>query len=676
MVKTNAPSEFQVGDLAIKTNALPDPFDEMDLIYRPKLAPLPPEVDQRASVPVLDQTGQSCTGHAVAGLIDTVLSELLPDEPEHGAPRRATTNVSPYMLYALARRYDEFPGEADVGSSLRGAFKGWYHHGVCSDATWPAGAETPDLDDPDFVTECLRTPLGAYYRVNARRIDDMQSAITELNAIAASAAVHEGWRTPTPRPHGPRGPISVIERSSQVLGGHAFLIAGYNDVGFLVQNSWGTDWGDGGYATLPYEDWLDNAYDAWVGRPGVPQVGVRQGRRVVVAGGRSLVATSGPNLARLKKYVIDVTAGGRLSTQGKVTSSPAQLQEIADAMAAQHDLWVTQTGKPDRRLVLYAHGGLVGEDGGISIADRMIDFWRANHVYPVHIVWESDPLTTIFSSLDHVKELLPFGGLLDGFWEALDTRLEGVGRNIRPLWAEMKANARAASGPLTKAQPSEQPGVTLFIELLKKYRETHPELEIHLVGHSAGSVVLAAVVERLTAAKIPVESLQLMGGALRVDDFLEQVVPALPTAPGGTGMVRRFTTYDLADKAELDDVCPGPPVPAVYHKSLLAFVARSLEQLPGNFEVPMVGLEKSVRLSYRMADGVMHPLIDVIGGPGALVVAPNSASQADSRSKAKGHGEFDDDPDTMTSVILRIKGSTDLGSVKPYPRGGMPTSGT
>jgi len=36
----------------------------------------------------------------------------------------------------------------------------------------------------------------------------------------------------------------------------------------------GTKWGHNGYATLPYDDWLDNGYDAWVGRPGVPQYGV------------------------------------------------------------------------------------------------------------------------------------------------------------------------------------------------------------------------------------------------------------------------------------------------------------------------------------------------------------------------------------------------------------------
>ena len=45
-------------------------------------------------------------------------------------------------------------------------------------------------------------------------------------------------------------------------------------------------------------------------------------------------------------------------------------------------------------------------------------------------------------------------------------------------------------------------------------------------------------------------------------------------------MVKRFTAYDLEETWELDDVCPGPPNPAVYHKSLLYFVARALE--PGS----------------------------------------------------------------------------------------------
>src|SRR5438552_9828994 len=269
MVKTHAPSQLTVGRRTFTTDALPDPFDQNDLVYRPRLQLLPEMLDRRAGVPLLDQKGQSCTGHAVAALIDTVLAKPLSKTPEHGAPNRTTTDVSPYMLYAMARRYDEFPGTADVGSSLRGAFKGWYHHGVCTANLW-TDSRPGDLTDRHFVAKCFEIPLGAYYRVNARRIDDMQSAIGELNAIAVSAAIHEGWRTPKSTRH-KGGPIFKIEPSDQKAGGHAFLIAGYNDVGFLVQNSWGPGWGHSGYATLPYEDWLEHGYDAWVARPGIPQ---------------------------------------------------------------------------------------------------------------------------------------------------------------------------------------------------------------------------------------------------------------------------------------------------------------------------------------------------------------------------------------------------------------------
>jgi len=35
--------------------------------------------------------------------------------------------------------------------------------------------------------------------------------------------------------------------------GHAILIIGWNETGFIIQNSWGTNWGDNGLAILPYE---------------------------------------------------------------------------------------------------------------------------------------------------------------------------------------------------------------------------------------------------------------------------------------------------------------------------------------------------------------------------------------------------------------------------------------
>ena len=128
-------------------------------------------------------------------------------------------------------------------------------------------------------------------------------------------------------------------------------------------------------------------------------------------------------------------------------------------MTADIEAWATPAqGGHKRRLVLYAHGGLVGEELGIEIADRMINWWRQNYIYPVHIVWESDAVTTILACLQHEQEHLPWGGLLDGAWEALDTTLEIAGRSIQCLWREMKANARLASAPWSKPIDATAPG--------------------------------------------------------------------------------------------------------------------------------------------------------------------------------------------------------------------------
>ena len=42
--------------------------------------------------------------------------------------------------------------------------------------------------------------------------------------------------------------------------GHMMLIVGWNELGFIVQNSWGEEWGDKGLAILPYEYVIKEAW--------------------------------------------------------------------------------------------------------------------------------------------------------------------------------------------------------------------------------------------------------------------------------------------------------------------------------------------------------------------------------------------------------------------------------
>ena len=43
-------------------------------------------------------------------------------------------------------------------------------------------------------------------------------------------------------------------------GNHMMLIIGWNEEGFIIQNSWGKDWGDQGLAILPYEYPIEEAW--------------------------------------------------------------------------------------------------------------------------------------------------------------------------------------------------------------------------------------------------------------------------------------------------------------------------------------------------------------------------------------------------------------------------------
>jgi hypothetical protein len=675
MAKTVAPGEIHIPQIGTFTaNAQPDPFDERDLDYRPRLEPLPAELDQRTGSGrryVMRQAGSSCTGHALAAVINTVLSRN--GRGERGRPGKAP-HVSPYMLYHLARRYDEFAGEDDAGSSLRGALKGWFNHGVLPEDRWPSldMAPVPDFDDGELLALARQWPLGAFYRVNPFRLDDMQSAITELHAICVSAAIHDGWLTPQVMRRNGRAMHLIARRvDSRQLGGHAFALVGYNEVGFLVQSSWGTDWGRGGFATLPYEDWLDSAYDAWVTRPGVPKTPFASGRtRTAAATGGDLVTAPAPDLKRLAVHVVNLGNQGLLSTTGKFVSTPTQIDRAFAHMERWHDQWLSEDGAArERHVLLYAHGGLNAEDQGLRSAQRNVNWWLNNRIYPLFFAWQSGLAETFMDELaDSVRVRLPFGLGFD-VMEAVDRSVELLARNsFTWIWNEMKENARAASRqianqddatwpptPVAQKAMEKMPGASLTVLRLAEYVRQHQNerVLVHLVGHSAGAIFHAAMLQRLVEAQVPVASLALLAPALRVDDFEREVLPQV----GPDGGVRHLAVFNLSDRRELDDTCAARGVD-IYHKSLLYLVSRALERrAPGQSEVPLLGM---ARFLDRPSGGTT--LRSEIEARGGVCVLSPEARPDDSRSDATSHGGFAGDPQTMTSVVMRA-----LGRSTPAP---------
>src|SRR6185295_1662813 len=107
-------------------DARPDTLDFRDRIFVPTLVEVSTELRLKdykdVGVPILDQGAEgACTGFGLATVANFLLKRraVVPDP----------NPVSPRMLYNVARRYDEWPGENYSGSSARGAMKAWHKHG-------------------------------------------------------------------------------------------------------------------------------------------------------------------------------------------------------------------------------------------------------------------------------------------------------------------------------------------------------------------------------------------------------------------------------------------------------------------------------------------------------------------------------------------------------------------
>jgi C1A family cysteine protease len=52
------------------------------------------------------------------------------------------------------------------------------------------------------------------------------------------------------------------QNKEQIKGGHAVTVVGYDKNGFIIRNSWGTDWCNNGYTVYPYGD-FGLHYEVW-----------------------------------------------------------------------------------------------------------------------------------------------------------------------------------------------------------------------------------------------------------------------------------------------------------------------------------------------------------------------------------------------------------------------------
>jgi len=627
-------------------NARPDTMDFRDRMYEPTLVEVPTHISlsgyRKLNVPVLDQLNEgACTGFGLATVVHYLLRarKTVPDRDA----------VSARMLYEMAKRYDEWQGEDYDGSSARGAMKGWFKHGVCSAKLWPyrSGVQDPNLTGVRATDGTLR-PLGAYLRVNHKDLVAMHTAIAEVGILYATALVHSGWEAV-----GKNGIIPFHEGNT---GGHAFAIVAYDDEGFWIQNSWSDRWGNRGLGRISYEDWVRNGMDVWVARLGVPRAAEKPaaGR----AAGSTRAFKAAPVYAELRPHIISIGNDGVLREGGEYGTSKEEVTEILNV-----DFPRITAAWPKRRLLLYAHGGLVAEKEAIQrIADYRPTFLE-QQVYPLAFIWKTDFWTTLTNIIQDASRRRKPEGIFDNTKDFLldraDDMLEQLARVVggKMQWDEMKENGMLASR--VDVGDGRQGGARLAIELVGTLLEKYPNMEVHVAGHSAGSIFMAGVVQALTASGPivaeplkgdpglgkAVRTLSLWAPAITMDLFKSAYLPAIRS-----GAVASTALFNLTDKAEQGDHCAY-----IYNKSLLYLVSNAFEETT---RIPVfrpdgeriVGMEKFVDRDPALK-------AEINAGRIALIRAPNSNEKdPPNYSTAARHGEFDDDSPTVLATLARIVG--------------------
>lgn len=658
-------------------DARPDRVDFRDRYYRARLVSLEPEHPHPALVEaylekycadgmILDQGQEgACTGFGLAACVNYLHWERWQRGGCQG-PRPA--GVSTRMLYHMARLYDEWPGEDYDGSSCRGAMKGWHHHGVCEESLWPYGKRFTEPKE-GWRQDAVLRPLGAYYRINKDSIVDMQAAIQEVHAIFASGSVHEGWWVKQ------SDTLLVIDMSdAEETGGHAFAMVGYNADGFIIQNSWGPRWGYRGFAILTYADWVTNGMDAWAAVMGAPvvvrgtatalnhaplqQQTTARGTTVRLAGGRQSYTYRKPEVAPWSSdtaYEHSLVLGNDGTPLQRLIAVENAAANVVDVALTRPRAWLATQDK--KKLVIYAHGGLNDEEKSVERIRIMAPYFKANGIYPLFITWRTgfgESLRAILEDqakqfgidLEALRARGMFDDVKEAVLEAKDRAFEAVAEKIlaKAVWTQMKQNAAAA---ITAGGGLRQ--LAGHLETLRT--EFGKDLEIHLLGHSAGAILLGHLCNRLVSRRIDLASLGLYAPACTMAfaaDFLGKAL-------SGRRLSRSRVYFELlSDRRERDDTV-GP-----YGKSLLYLVSRALEDV---HKTPLLGL--AAAWNPQDPDGIVNVRrrSDVAAWRKVWADGPKPREHDDTRvDDGRGpipiaHGSFDNDVAVVGHSIELIRGS-------------------
>ena len=232
-------------------DAIKDPWDWRDIplegIQEPVAIPEIYDPRPRAQKPFVSHQGRlgTCTGHSGQKVKEWQQWK------EHGV----WVDLSARWVYANNKLLDGFSGE---GSYSRVAAKVITEVGVCLEEEFPE-INNKGLDYYKDISQAkpsaketakFHTSKG-YARALLNKSNLQQAIFINTAAILSVPYSQQGWKTSALRP----------PTTGETVTGHSVCAIGYNEKGYIIEDSKGSTWGDNGYGYLPYTYPI---WDAWV----------------------------------------------------------------------------------------------------------------------------------------------------------------------------------------------------------------------------------------------------------------------------------------------------------------------------------------------------------------------------------------------------------------------------
>jgi C1A family cysteine protease len=212
--------------------------------------------------------------------------------------KKIDENIKPEHVQAFSESF------FDIGASIRQTLKALQLFGIPPEKYWGYEVDDSAFDNepPQFCYSFAQNyQMVKYFRLDPLReigrdnSDERHVILTQIKAVLAAGFPAVCGFLYDPEQDDKSGEIALpleakinefktrqkeVQSSSSNFAGHAVLVVGYSDIkdvkglrgAFLFQNSYGKDWGDGGFGWLPYEfvlkglatDWWSVLNSEWV----------------------------------------------------------------------------------------------------------------------------------------------------------------------------------------------------------------------------------------------------------------------------------------------------------------------------------------------------------------------------------------------------------------------------